>query len=78
VSVLAAPFYERSVLEVARDLVGCSLAVDGVGGVIVETEAYRGDEPACHAYVGLTDRTAPLFGRPATRTCICPTASTVS
>jgi DNA-3-methyladenine glycosylase len=55
-------FFERSVLDVAQDLVGCALLVDGVGGVIVETEAYRGDEPACHAYVGLTDRTEPLFG----------------
>jgi DNA-3-methyladenine glycosylase len=57
-------FFARSVLDVARDLVGCALVVDGVGGVIVETEAYRGDEPACHAYVGLTPRTEPLFGPP--------------
>ena len=63
-AVLPPSFYERSVLEVARDLVGCALLVDGVGGIIVETEAYRGDEPACHAYVGLTPRTAPLFGPP--------------
>ena len=61
---LPASFFERSVLDVAHDLVGCALLVDGVGGVIVETEAYRGDEPACHAYVGLTERTEPLFGRP--------------
>jgi DNA-3-methyladenine glycosylase len=57
-------FFDRSVLDVARDLVGCALLVDGVGGIIVETEAYRGDEPACHAYVGLTPRTEPLFGPP--------------
>ena len=61
---LPASFFERSVLEVAADLVGCGLLVDGVGGVIVETEAYRADEPACHAYVGLTARTEPLFGPP--------------
>lgn len=61
---LPGSFYERSVLEVAWDLVGCELLVDGVGGTIVETEAYRSDEPACHAYVGLTARTAPLFGPP--------------
>jgi DNA-3-methyladenine glycosylase len=61
-AVLPDSFYERSVLDVARDLIGCALLVDGVGGVIVETEAYRADEPACHAYVGLTPRTAPLFG----------------
>jgi len=57
-------FFDRSVLEVAHDLVGCALLVGGVGGVIVETEAYRADEPACHAYVGLTPRTEPLFGPP--------------
>jgi DNA-3-methyladenine glycosylase len=62
---LTPAFFDRSVVEVAHDLVGCALVVDGVGGVIVETEAYRGDEPACHAYVGLTPRTEPLFGPPA-------------
>jgi DNA-3-methyladenine glycosylase len=61
---LGPEFFARSVLDVARDLVGCALLVDGVGGVVVETEAYRGDEPACHAYVGLTPRTEPLFGPP--------------
>jgi DNA-3-methyladenine glycosylase len=49
---------------VARDLVGCSLAFAGVGGVIVETESYERDDPACHAFGGLTERTAPLFGAP--------------
>jgi DNA-3-methyladenine glycosylase len=57
-------FYARPVVEVARDLVGCVLEHDGVGGVIVETEAYHDSEPACHAYVGLTARTRPLFGPP--------------
>jgi len=61
---LGVDFYDRPVVEVARDLVGCSLTVDGVGGAITETEAYHVSEPACHAYVGLTDRTAPLFGPP--------------
>ena len=62
---LSAEFYERPVVEVAHDLVGCSLTVDGVGGMITETEAYHVSEPACHAYVGLTERTAPLYGPPA-------------
>ena len=57
-------FFARSVHEVARELVGCELLVDGVGGAIVETESYERDDPACHAYVGLTARTATLFGPP--------------
>jgi DNA-3-methyladenine glycosylase len=57
-------FYERPVLEVARDLIGCVVAHDGCSGVIVETEAYHHSEPACHAYVGVTRRTRTLFGPP--------------
>jgi DNA-3-methyladenine glycosylase len=57
-------FFERSVHQVARELVGCELRFRGVGGVIVETESYERDDPACHAYVGLTPRTSTLFGRP--------------
>ncbi len=57
-------FFDRSVHDVARDLIGCELLVGGVGGVIVETESYERDDPACHAYVGLTPRTATLFGPP--------------
>ena len=49
---LAAEFYDRPVVEVARDLVGCTLAHGRTAGVIVETEAYHESEPACHAYVG--------------------------
>ena len=62
--LLPTAFYERRVTDVARDLVGCELLVDGVGGTIVEVEAYHQSEPACHAYVGLTPRTATLFGPP--------------
>jgi DNA-3-methyladenine glycosylase len=58
-------FFERSVHEVARDLIGCSLRFRGVGGVIVEAESYERDDPACHAYVGRTARTETLFGPPA-------------
>ena len=57
-------FYERPVLEVAADLIGCVVAHDGCAGVIVETEAYHESEPACHAYVGLTTRTRVIFGPP--------------
>jgi DNA-3-methyladenine glycosylase len=57
-------FYERPVVEVARELIGCVVAHDGCAGVIVETEAYHDTEPASHAYVGLTERTKVLFGPP--------------
>ncbi len=57
-------FYNRPVLEVARDLIGCVVSHGGSAGVIVETEAYHDSEPACHAFVGLTPRTRVLFGRP--------------
>ncbi len=50
--------------EVARDLIGCGLFFEGRGGTIVETESYDRDDPACHAYVGLTPRTEVLFGPP--------------
>jgi DNA-3-methyladenine glycosylase len=57
-------FYDRPVLEVARELIGCTVEHGGASGVIVETEAYHECEPACHAFVGLTPRTATLFGEP--------------
>jgi len=58
------PFYDRPVLDVARELVGCVLRHGDTAGVIVETEAYHMSEAACHAYVGLTARTSVLFGPP--------------
>jgi DNA-3-methyladenine glycosylase len=61
---LGATFFDRSVHLVARELIGCRLFYEGCGGVIVETESYERDDPACHAYVGLTDRTEVLFGPP--------------
>jgi DNA-3-methyladenine glycosylase len=57
-------FYDRPVVEVARELIGCTVEHGGASGVIVETEAYHECEPACHAFVGLTPRTATLFGEP--------------
>jgi DNA-3-methyladenine glycosylase len=57
-------FYARSVHDVARDLVGCIVRHDGVAGRIVEVESYHQEEPACHAYAGLTPRTRVLFGPP--------------
>jgi DNA-3-methyladenine glycosylase len=57
-------FYDRSVHDVAHDLVGCIVRHGETAGRIVETESYHQEEPACHAYVGLTPRTEVLFGPP--------------
>jgi len=57
-------FYERSVQEVARELIGCTLRHGGSAGLIVETESYHEDEAACHAHIGLTERTRTLVGPP--------------
>ena len=57
-------FYDRSVHAVAHDLVGCILRHGDTAGRIVETESYHMEEPACHAYAGLTPRTEVLFGEP--------------
>ena len=61
---LPAAFYDRPVVEVARELIGCTVSHGDASGVIVETEAYHESEPACHAFAGLTPRTATLFGPP--------------
>jgi DNA-3-methyladenine glycosylase len=61
---LGADFYARSVHDVARDLVGCVVRQGPAAGRIVETESYHMEEPACHAFVGVTDRTHTLFGPP--------------
>jgi DNA-3-methyladenine glycosylase len=61
---LGRAFYERSVHDVARDLVGCVVRHGETAGRIVETESYHMEEPACHAYAGVTSRTRTLFGPP--------------
>src|SRR5277367_3150324 len=68
VSTAGAPlnrqFFARSVNKVASDLIGAALLVNGVGGIIVEVEAYHHTEPAAHSYHGPTPRNMVMFGPP--------------
>lgn len=57
-------FFARSVHEVAPDLIGATLLVDGTGGPIVEAEAYHHTDPAAHSFNGRTERNAVMFGPP--------------
>jgi DNA-3-methyladenine glycosylase len=61
-TALAREFFARSVHEVAPELIGCTLLVDGVGGRIVEVEAYDANDPASHGHGGLTTRNRSMFG----------------
>jgi DNA-3-methyladenine glycosylase len=61
---LTREFFARTVHEVAPELIGVTLLVDGVGGRIVEVEAYDQDDPASHGFRGRTARTASMFGPP--------------
>ena len=57
-------FFDRSVHEVAPELIGATLLFNGTGGMIVEVEAYHHTDPAAHSYTGRTERNAVMFGPP--------------
>jgi DNA-3-methyladenine glycosylase len=61
---LTRAFFDRSVHAVAPELIGATLLVGGVGGIIVEVEAYHHTDPAAHSYRGPTERNAVMFGPP--------------
>ena len=61
---LSRDFFARSVHEVAPELIGATMLVNGVGGIVVEVEAYHHSEPAAHSFNGPTPRNQVMFGPP--------------
>ena len=62
--LLKRAFFARNVHEIAPNLIGATLLVDGVGGIIVEVEAYHHTDPAAHSFRGPTPRNLVMFGPP--------------
>ncbi|ACA18620.1 DNA-3-methyladenine glycosylase [Methylobacterium sp. 4-46] len=62
IAQLRRSWFDRPAASAASDLIGCRLLVEGVGGIIVETEAYDRADPASHSFAGPTRRNASMFG----------------
>ena len=74
--LLRRAFFARSVHDIAPDLIGAELLVEGIGGSIVEVEAYDHEDPAAHGFRGRTPRNASMSVRPAMPTSIDPMGCT--